>query len=106
MDHVDLGDADRSAEDKERDASAKKMKSSSQPKSNPPAGNVGSGPAPMQCAIAVTPLGNGRPCPPMRPIYSAQRHFETAVDCSYTRANDLFFTIVLLGWSSPYKCSC
>ena len=68
MDHVDLGDADRSAEDKERDASAKKLKSSSQPKSNPPAGNVGSGPAPMQCAIAVTPLGNGRPCPPMRPI--------------------------------------
>ena len=96
MDHVDLGDADRSAEDKERDASAKKLKSSSQPKSNPPAGNVGSGPAPMQCAIAVTPLGNGRPCPP-----SAQRHFETAVDCSYTWANDLFFTIVLLGCRLP-----
>ena len=38
---------------------------------------------------------------PADEAHSAQRHFETAVDCSYTWANDLFFTIVLLGCRLP-----
>ena len=47
----------------------KKLKSSSQAESTfPMSGNVGSGPAPMQCRIAVTPLGKFRPCPPLKPI--------------------------------------
>jgi len=47
----------------------KKLKSSSQAESTfPMSGNVGSGPAPMQRRIAVTPLGKFRPCPPLKPI--------------------------------------
>ena len=45
------------------------MKSFSQAGSTfPTTGNVGSGPAPMQRRIAVTPLGKFRPCPPLKPI--------------------------------------
>jgi len=69
MDQDDLGDGDGNTEDIEREALSKKLKSSSQAESTfPMSGNVGSGPAPMQRRIAVTPLGKFRPCPPLKPI--------------------------------------
>jgi len=69
MDQDDLGDGDGNTEDIQREALSKKLKSSSQAESTfPMSGNVGSGPAPMQRRIAVTPLGKFRPCPPLKPI--------------------------------------
>ncbi|KAG2560821.1 hypothetical protein PVAP13_8KG348415 [Panicum virgatum] len=69
MDFDNFGDGNGSAEDKDRDASAKKLKSASQPASSLHQTNiVGSGPAPMQCMIAVTPMGNHRMCPPRKPV--------------------------------------
>ncbi|XP_039827439.1 uncharacterized protein LOC120689183 [Panicum virgatum] len=69
MDHDDLGDADHRAEKRERDAPAKKLRSTGQSESSfPHTSNGGSGQAPMQHSFVVTPLGNRRPCPPIKPI--------------------------------------
>lgn len=63
MDFDNFGDGNGSTEDKDRDASAKKLKSANQPASSlPQTNNAGSGPTPMQCMIAVTPMGNHRTC--------------------------------------------
>jgi len=63
MDFDNFGDGNGSTEDKDRDASAKKLKSANQPASSlPQTNNAGSGPTPMQCMIAVTPMGNHRMC--------------------------------------------
>ncbi|RLN43082.1 hypothetical protein C2845_PM01G18340 [Panicum miliaceum] len=69
MDFDDFGGGNGSAEDKERDALAKELKSDSQNQSNlPQTNNIGFGPAPMQCSIAITPMGNCRKCPPRKPV--------------------------------------
>ncbi|KAG2603728.1 hypothetical protein PVAP13_4NG007101 [Panicum virgatum] len=69
MDFDNFRDGNGSAEDKDRDDSSKKLKRTSQPESSlPQTKNVGSGPAPMQCRIAVTPMGNRRSCPPRKPV--------------------------------------
>ena len=71
MDFDNFRDGNGSAEDKDRDDSSKKLKRMSQPESSlPQTKNVGSGPAPMQCWIAVTPMGNRRSCPPRKPVLS------------------------------------
>ena len=66
MDQDDFGSGNGGTEDFDREMAAKKMKSDTKPDSAPQSGNTG--PTPMQHFIAVTPLGNNRPCPPMKPL--------------------------------------
>ncbi|RLM69401.1 uncharacterized protein C2845_PM17G02730 [Panicum miliaceum] len=83
MDFDDFGGGNGSAEDKARDASAKKPKSDSQTKSKlPQTNNIGVGFAPMQCLIAVTPMGNCLLCPPRKPVVLDDAQPDMAVHTS------------------------
>lgn len=69
MDQDDYRADKGNADDTERGAASKKMKSDTgQSDTSTPQANVGSGPTPMQHQIVVTPLGKNRPSPPLKQV--------------------------------------
>jgi len=67
MDHDDFGAGNGGSKDSDRETAAKKLKSDSKTDTSPPqAGKTG--PTPMQHFIVVTPLGENRPYPGLKPI--------------------------------------